>query len=153
MLFLLVVVCVLLYCIVNLALNSRRPPNFPPGPQGYPLVGNLNLVYGNTKFHETLHELNQEYGSLYSKCKDTNHIFPVNIYFYLYSTPVRFLGLQLGKTSTIVISDVNLMREALLVQADNFSDRPLHLQMIRFVFGGNGEAISRDKQTNKQKSA
>ena len=57
-------------------------------------------------------------------------------------------GLQLGLTSTIVISDVKLMREALLVQAENFSDRPLHLDLIKFVFGGNGTATHDNHDRN-----
>ena len=48
--------------------QSRKPAGLPPGPKAWPIIGNLNLVYKNEYFHNTLDELSAKYGGLFSEC-------------------------------------------------------------------------------------
>ena len=47
-------------------------------------------------------------------------------------------GFQMGFQPAVVIMDADVMHEALVKKAHCFSDRPLHLWMVKLLFGGNG---------------
>ncbi|KAM3930493.1 cytochrome P450 2C14-like isoform 1-T1 [Leptodactylus fuscus] len=72
--------------------------NFPPGPKPLPIIGNF-LDIDMSKPHKTFKELSKTYG------------------------PV--LGVQLGMTKAVVLCGYEVIKDALINQADVFSDRPV----------------------------
>ena len=57
-------------------LKNRRPTGFPPGPPGYPFIGNLNLIFRNKRFHQSLHQLTKTYGEkIFGKTHIKNMMF------------------------------------------------------------------------------
>ncbi|XP_014674645.1 PREDICTED: cytochrome P450 2U1-like [Priapulus caudatus] len=74
----------------------RRPRNLPPGPRGYPLVGS-NLSFGDRP-DRWLMGIAKQYGPV------------VSVY--------------MGPKLTIVLNDVDSVRDAFLKQGDVFSERP-----------------------------
>uniref|UniRef100_A0A8C3XUU1 Cytochrome P450 2U1 n=1 Tax=Chelydra serpentina TaxID=8475 RepID=A0A8C3XUU1_CHESE len=84
-------------------LLSRRPRGLPPGPRPWPLVGNFGFWQGRggsrpLSPHLLLTGLAKVYGSVFS--------------------------LFVGSRPMIVLSDFEAVREALVSQAEVFSDRP-----------------------------
>lgn len=76
---------IFLWCLVKTLLN--RSLLFPPGPKGYPIIGNLNLK--DKLSHRGLAELAKQYGGL--------------------------LHLQMGKIHIIAVSTAEMAREILQV--------------------------------------
>ena len=56
----------------------------------------------------------------------------------------------MGYQSVIVISEFDIMREALVKKARYFSDRPIHLMLIRRLFRGKGD-LQKKKDFVKRK--
>ncbi|XP_022884980.1 cytochrome P450 71A1-like [Olea europaea var. sylvestris] len=53
-----------LVIIISNIIYYRRPKqNLPPGPKPWPIIGNLNLLFGSIP-HQSLHLLSQKYGEL-----------------------------------------------------------------------------------------
>ncbi|OWF46611.1 cytochrome P450 2J6-like [Mizuhopecten yessoensis] len=81
------------------------PSNSPPGPTGYPLVGNFPLVLSG-KRSDTFRKLQRKYGEVFR--------------------------LQLGSRRMVVISGYNALREAFVKHGDVFSERPEDYVFKRF---------------------
>nr|XP_032825595.1 cytochrome P450 2F5-like [Petromyzon marinus] len=75
--------------------DSKR---FPPGPRPWPLLGNLMQVNLHAPY-ETLTKLAETYGPVYS--------------------------VSLGPRRSVVLAGYEAVREALVLHADDFSDRPI----------------------------
>uniref|UniRef100_S4RA57 Uncharacterized protein n=1 Tax=Petromyzon marinus TaxID=7757 RepID=S4RA57_PETMA len=75
--------------------DSKR---FPPGPRPWPLLGNLMQVNLHAPY-ETLTKLAETYGPVYS--------------------------VSLGPRRSVVLAGYKAVREALVLHADDFSDRPI----------------------------
>ncbi|XP_058108613.1 trimethyltridecatetraene synthase-like [Magnolia sinica] len=74
----------------------RRNLNLPPGPKGWPIIGNLNLI--GSLPHRSIHDLSQKYGPL--------------------------MQLQFGSFPVIVGSSVEMAKKILKTQDLNFVGRP-----------------------------
>ncbi|KAK8934002.1 Flavonoid 3'-monooxygenase [Platanthera zijinensis] len=85
----------ILFSAKRRSLPNRRPP-FPPGPKGWPVLGNLPQL--GSKPHQTLHSLSQKYGPL--------------------------LGLRLGHVHVVVASSASTAAMFFRTHDANFSSRP-----------------------------
>ncbi|XP_012662668.1 cytochrome P450 2J2-like [Otolemur garnettii] len=91
-------------------LKSRRPKNYPPGPWRLPFLGNffpLNIEQA----HLTLQRIVKKYGNIVS--------------------------LEFGSISSVVITGLPLIKEALIDLHQNFVNRPVFPIQER-IFQGNG---------------
>ncbi|CAH0383076.1 unnamed protein product [Bemisia tabaci] len=100
MVFHLLLALLLIVLISFVYIDSRRPPNFPPGPKWLPVIGNLYAVQKRLAKMKFLHlvftELAEKYG------------------------PV--VGLRLGLFRVIIVSDYDSIRQVLT--KDEFVGRP-----------------------------
>lgn len=111
----------LLACLSCLALllggrreGRRRKGLLPPGPAPLPLLGNL-LQLNPNEMHRSLEKLSQKYGPVYT--------------------------VHLGSLPCVVLCGYQAVKEALVDQADDFSDRGEFPVFYRFT-QGNGIAFS-----------
>uniref|UniRef100_A0A8C5NJ58 CP2J2 protein n=1 Tax=Junco hyemalis TaxID=40217 RepID=A0A8C5NJ58_JUNHY len=106
----LLVVLVLSLLIIDLV-KKRRPRNFPPGPQLFPLVGtsfehpHILVLRGQW----TLFQLTGRYGNIFS--------------------------VQFGSLTFVVVNGYQMVREALVHQAEIFADRP-NIPLLQEIFKG-----------------
>ncbi|XP_063771259.1 cytochrome P450 2C5-like [Pseudophryne corroboree] len=84
--------------------------NFPPGPTPLPIIGNIHIM-NMKKPYETLHQLSEKYGSVYS--------------------------VQLGEEKMVILTGYETVKDALVNHADEFSARP-KVQLFDELFGGHG---------------
>uniref|UniRef100_A0A7N6ABY9 Cytochrome P450, family 2, subfamily X, polypeptide 9 n=1 Tax=Anabas testudineus TaxID=64144 RepID=A0A7N6ABY9_ANATE len=85
---------------IILQFKSKRPKNFPPGPPILPVLGNiLNLSLENPL--KDFEKLRKSYGNVYS--------------------------LFIGPKPAVVINGMNVIKEALMTKANDFSGRPQDL--------------------------
>ncbi|KAJ4843768.1 hypothetical protein Tsubulata_034603 [Turnera subulata] len=79
--------------------KSKKHLNLPPGPPGWPIVGNLFQVARSGKnFFEYVDELRAKYGSIFT--------------------------LKMGTRTLIIVSDARLAHEALIQRGATFASRP-----------------------------
>ncbi|XP_060065189.1 cytochrome P450 2B4-like [Ylistrum balloti] len=91
------------------------PNNGPPGPRGYPLVGNFPLFLSGSKT-KLFEQLRQSYGDVFS--------------------------LQLGSRRMVVINGYETLKEAFVKRADVFSDRPVEDSLTKRSGNGKGLVMS-----------
>lgn len=91
-----VVLAMAVFALSFMWFKTRRPSYLPPGPRGLPLVG--CLPYLKNSMHVSLRDIGRKYGSLYT--------------------------IPLGIQWVIVLNDWKSIKEALLVQTENFCGRP-----------------------------
>ncbi|XP_010178715.1 PREDICTED: cytochrome P450 2J2-like [Mesitornis unicolor] len=104
----LLVVLVTVLLIADLV-RKRRPRNFPPGPQLFPLVG--TIVDFKQPLHLALQKLTSQYGNIFS--------------------------VQFGSLTFVVVNGYQMVREALVQQAEIFADRP-NIPLLQEIFRGFG---------------
>ncbi|CAN0270036.1 unnamed protein product [Bubo scandiacus] len=104
----LLVVLVTFLLIIDLV-KKRRPRNFPPGPQIFPLVG--TFVDFKQPLHLALQKLTDQYGNIFS--------------------------VQFGSLTFVVVNGYQMVREALVHQAKIFADRP-NIPLLQEIFRGFG---------------
>ncbi|KAM7020265.1 vitamin D 25-hydroxylase isoform 1-T1 [Passerculus sandwichensis] len=87
----------LLALVVRQLLKQRRPPGFPPGPAGLPLLGNIPAL-GAEQPHVYLRRQSLIHGQIFS--------------------------LDLGGISAVVLNGYDAVKECLVHQSEIFADRP-----------------------------
>ncbi|XP_060977721.1 cytochrome P450 2J2-like isoform X2 [Dama dama] len=95
-------------------LKRRRPKNFPPGPAGLPFVGN-SLQLDPEKVHLTLQQFVKKYGNVFS--------------------------LDFGTFPSVLVTGLPLIKEALVHQGQNFSNRPV-MPLQEHIFNNKGLIMS-----------
>ncbi|KAI8513698.1 hypothetical protein Bbelb_080220 [Branchiostoma belcheri] len=95
-------------------LYLQRPRNLPPGPRGWPLIGNLPMLAKSDFLPATFTELSKQYGDV--------------------------MTIWIGRVPNIVLSGYETIRTALVKRADDFSSRriPPRIADIR------GDATTKD---------
>ncbi|ESK87132.1 cytochrome p450 [Moniliophthora roreri MCA 2997] len=94
--------------IIYLNLNSKRPGNLPPGPKGYPFVGNVFQIDRNQLWN-TLVKWKREYGDI--------------VYFRLFNQNI------------IVLNSGRVAADILDRRAANYSKRP-RMPVVNYLTGG-----------------
>ncbi|XP_019642654.1 PREDICTED: cytochrome P450 2U1-like [Branchiostoma belcheri] len=89
-------------------LYLQRPRNLPPGPRGWPLVGNLPMLAKSDFYPATLTELSKQYGDV--------------------------MTIWIGHVPSIVLSGYETIKTALVKRAEDFSNRKIP-QIIANVRG------------------
>ncbi|XP_041716302.2 cytochrome P450 2K1 isoform X1 [Coregonus clupeaformis] len=98
---------IILLFIIN---QNKNPKNFPPGPRGLPLVGNIfNLDLKRP--YQTLMEMKDKFGPVFS--------------------------IQMGLRKMVVLCGYEMVKEALVTQADQFAERP-DIPLFKQITRGNG---------------
>lgn len=96
--------------------TSNRRLNLPPGPRGWPVVGNLFQVARSGKhFFEYVEDIRQVYGPIFT--------------------------LKMGSRTTIVLSGADLIHEALIKRGATFASRPAE-NPTRIVFSSNKFSVN-----------
>nr|XP_039258288.1 cytochrome P450 2J3-like [Styela clava] len=87
----------------------RRPKNFPPGPQGLPIVGYVPFIAKNPA--ESLQKMKKTYGPI--------------------------MSIQFGRKFWVILNDYDLINQALVKQSEKFSGRPKNF-VFNLLFGQRG---------------
>ncbi|CAN8187957.1 unnamed protein product [Coccothraustes coccothraustes] len=108
------------FCLVFLLVQRLRPGvpaglRRPPGPRGYPVLGNVLELRGDT--HLALTRLSRRYGDV--------------------------MEVRIGTRPVVVLSGLDTIRQALVKQGEDFMGRP-DLYSFRFVADGQSLAFSPD---------
>ena len=108
---------VLVFVVILKLLQSPKK-SLPPGPKGWPILGNIPAFRRESSrhFHEILADWAQQYGN----------IMTVNI--------------SLGQGKTVVLSDLHAVKEALLKQPEVFSDRSVTAIRSKLYGGVTGKS-------------
>ncbi|KAJ8759093.1 hypothetical protein K2173_004099 [Erythroxylum novogranatense] len=101
--------------LIFLSSRSKRP-NLPPGPRGWPLVGNLfQFVRSGKPFFEYIEDLRAKYGPIFT--------------------------VKMGTRTLIVVSDGKLAHEALIERGALFANRPPETP-TRAIFSCNKSTVN-----------
>ncbi|XP_071088224.1 cytochrome P450 2U1-like [Haliotis cracherodii] len=114
-----------LLCVAVLAvlwLLTRRPSGLPPGPTLLPFVGNVLSMGPDPRI--TFKKLRQQYGDIFSV--------------YMFNKPL------------IVLNGYSALRDAIVKNADDFSDRP-HSFLNDFISKGKGLAATSGELWREQR--
>ncbi|KAM6303247.1 cytochrome P450 1A4-like [Podargus strigoides] len=108
------------FCLVFLLIQSLRqhvPPGLksPPGPRGYPILGNVLELKKDT--HLALTRLSQEYGDV--------------------------MEVRIGTRPVLVLSGLDTIKQALVKQGEDFMGRP-DLYSFQYISNGQSLAFSPD---------
>ncbi|KAL0310710.1 UNVERIFIED_CONTAM: cytochrome [Sesamum angustifolium] len=109
---------VLLICLAALFLRlwwrywlptGRGPRNLPPGPPGWPLVGNLlQVILQRRHFIYVVRDLRAKYGPIFT--------------------------MQMGQRTLVIVTSSELIHEALIQKGAVFASRPPDSSPIRLIF-------------------
>ncbi|XP_069584333.1 cytochrome P450 2K6-like [Ranitomeya imitator] len=94
--------------------KEHVPPNYPPGPKPWPIIGNIPELDVH-KPYSSFQELAKTYGPVYS--------------------------IKIGVQKMIVLCGYDVVKEALITQAEVFSDRP-YMPVFYDITRGNGVTYS-----------
>eukprot|EP00058_Branchiostoma_floridae_P013205 XP_002598693.1 hypothetical protein BRAFLDRAFT_250482 [Branchiostoma floridae] len=104
-------VLVLLVVLLMTYVYVTRPRNLPPGPWGWPIVGNLyTLSKGN--IHLTLSKWRKKYGAI--------------VFF------------KIGTLGTVCLNDYDVIKEAYVRRSDMFGNRPTNLRIVNQLINQKG---------------
>ncbi|XP_021239720.1 cytochrome P450 2J2-like, partial [Numida meleagris] len=78
-------------------MKKRKPKDFPPGPFSFPFLGNLQLFLAKDPVGAT-QKFIEKYGNIFST--------------------------QVGSMSFVAVNGLEMIKEALVTQGENFIDRP-----------------------------
>lgn len=92
--------------------QSRKKRNFPPGPPGVPIMGNLKMMARNPTLYKDFMKLAEEYGDIFS--------------------------LQLGSYPSVVLNGHAVIKEAFVHKGHCFVDRPNWMYIIKKNTGQKG---------------
>ncbi|KAL2090765.1 hypothetical protein ACEWY4_013028 [Coilia grayii] len=95
-------------CLLLFLVRTRRPKNFPPGPQPMPIFGNLLQLNLENPIKDLI-KLSDQYGKVFS------------IYF--------------GSRPAVIITGMDAMKEALVTKAVDFAGRPDGLLLSHLTQG------------------
>ncbi|XP_062411731.1 cytochrome P450 2J2-like isoform X2 [Sardina pilchardus] len=104
-------------------IKNKRPKNFPPGPRPLPFIGNLHHLDFNN-IHLQFSEFAETYGDIFS---------------------IQFIG-----PWVVVLNGHKLVREAYVLQGENFVDRP-SLPVFEDLVGHNGVVASNGYSWKQQR--
>ena len=92
-------VFILVLFVIIVFFSTKLPKDFPPGPTPLPIIGSLfDLGTNPDKLHKTLAALSKQYGPM--------------------------LGLKLGSYPAVVLSNLEVVKEAFVKKGDCFCNRP-----------------------------
>ncbi|XP_075802026.1 cytochrome P450 2J3-like isoform X2 [Microtus pennsylvanicus] len=103
--------------------KSRRPKNYPPGPQRLPFIGNI-LHFNKKQPHLVVQQLVKKYGNV--------------------------ISLDFGVKFSVIVSTLPLIKEAFTQLEENFMSRPI-LPFQNFVFNENGLIFSSGQTWKEQR--
>ncbi|NXM76927.1 CP1A4 protein, partial [Serilophus lunatus] len=116
-----VLLVVSVFCLVFLLLQSLQQQHVPkglkrpPGPRGYPILGNMLELRKDT--HLALTKLSQKYGDV--------------------------MEVRIGMRPVLVLSGLDTIKQALVKQAEDFMGRP-DLRSFQYISNGQSLAFSPD---------
>ncbi|KAM9386097.1 cytochrome P450 2J4-like [Pholidichthys leucotaenia] len=111
------------FLLLSDILRNRTPKNFPPGPWGLPFIGHIHLIEPGRR-HLQLLEFTDKYGKIFS---------------------LRLMGQR-----TVFINGYKLVKEALVQQGGNFTDRP-SVPLLQDMFGNIGIIFSNGDPWKEQR--
>ncbi|ERN13159.1 cytochrome P450 77A2 [Amborella trichopoda] len=116
LLYLFSILSALLFCYLFLSSRKTKALKLPPGPKGWPLVGNLLQIARSGKpFVFIVNELSQKYGPIFT--------------------------LKMGARTLIVISSAELAHEALIQKGQTFANRPAETP-TRAIFSSHKKTVN-----------
>ncbi|XP_009909906.2 cytochrome P450 1A5-like [Dryobates pubescens] len=109
------VFCLLFLLVQSLQQRVPKGLKSPPGPRGYPILGNVLELRKDT--HLVLTKLSQKYGDV--------------------------MGIRIGSRPVVVLSGLDTIKQALVKQGEDFMGRP-DLYSFRYIADGQSLAFSPD---------
>ncbi|NXK50971.1 CP2J2 protein, partial [Chauna torquata] len=95
--FQMLLVFLFIFLLVADYMKRRKPKDFPPSPFAFPFLGNIQFLNASDP-QSTMQKLIEKYGNIFS--------------------------MQVGSQSFVLVNGLQMVKEALVTQGENFMDRP-----------------------------